>query len=250
MNDFVGKLFSLSGKTAIVTGCSRGIGAEIAISFKKAGANVVCLSRSEKPNSDEIDRDWYKQCDITNRDEFALLCKQVLKDFGQLDILVNAAGITIAEDDTIDNYERFSRTIEVNLLGTYQCAEIAASHMTEGGSIINISSIGSLQGFPGNPGYVASKGGVRMLSKSLALDFGKKQIRVNNLVPGYIKTDMTLKSHSDPELNNERLERMILKRWGVTQDLVGAAIYLASNASSYVTGADVIVDGGWTAKGL
>jgi gluconate 5-dehydrogenase len=122
--------------------------------------------------------------------------------------------------------------------------------MFNGGSIINITSIGSVQGFPGNPGYVASKGGLRMLSKSLAIDFSKDNIRVNNIAPGYILTDMTKDSQTDPVLYQERLDRMIIQRWGRTEDIVGAAIYLASNASSYVTGIDLIIDGGWTAKGL
>ena len=111
-------------------------------------------------------------------------------------------------------------------------------------------SIGSMQGFPDNPGYIASKGGLRMLSKSLAIDLAKDNIRVNNIVPGYISTDMTKGSRNDPVLYEERLERMIIQRWGETEDIVGAVIYLASNASSYVTGIDLVVDGGWTAKGL
>jgi len=210
---------------------------------------VVCLSRSIKPSDDGL-LDCYRQCDITDRKQFELLCAQAVDDYGQLDILVNAAGITIAADHAMDKYERFSRTIEVNLEAIYQCTEVAASYMVDGGSIINVSSIGSLQGFPGNPGYVASKGGVRMLSKSLAIDLGERNIRVNSLVPGYFKTDMTAKSYNDPELYRERIERMIVKRWGNVEDLAGAAIFLASGASSYVTGIDLVVDGGWTAKGL
>ncbi|MAF95752.1 MAG: 2-deoxy-D-gluconate 3-dehydrogenase [Rhodospirillaceae bacterium] len=249
MSRFVNKLFSLSEKTAIVTGCSRGIGAEIATAYKKAGANVVCLSRSAEPSNGDI-RDCYRQCDITDREQFASICSQTIEDYGCLDILVNAAGITLPIDDSVDKYESFSSTIKVNLLATYQCIEEAAACMIDGGSIINVSSIGSFQGFPGNPGYVASKGGIHMLSKSLALDLGEQNIRVNNLVPGYIKTDMTIRSYNDPELHRERLERMIIKRWGRVEDLVGAAIFLASDASSYVTGSDLVVDGGWTAKGL
>jgi len=105
-------------------------------------------------------------------------------------------------------------------------------------------------GFPGNPAYVASKGGVRMLTKALALDLAEHNIRVNNLVPGYIRTDMTEASFQDPIRYDERLQHMMIKRWGVTEDLAGAAIYLASNASNYVTGSDLLVDGGWTAKGM
>ena len=249
MSQFVENLFSLSGKTAIVTGCSRGIGAEIAAAYKKAGANVICLSRSAEPSNRNM-RDCYRQCDITDKELFSSVCRQTVEKFGCLDILVNAAGITMSSVEIMDKFERFSKTIEVNLVATYQCAEVAASYMVEGGSIINVSSIGSLQGFPGNPGYVASKGGVRMLSKSLALDLGEQGIRVNCLVPGYIKTDMTLNSYNDPALHHERLRRMIIGRWGNVEDLVGAAIFLASDAALYVTGIDLVVDGGWTSKGL
>mgnify|MGYP003988317807 FL=1 len=146
--------------------------------------------------------------------------------------------------------ERFSKTLSVNLLATYQCCEIASKFMNKNSSIINVTSIGSMLGFPGNPGYVASKGGVMALTKSLAIDLSPMSIRVNNIVPGYIKTGMTLKSFKDKELYNERLNRMIIKRWGSVEDITGAAIFLASNSSSYVTGTDVIIDGGWTAKGM
>jgi NAD(P)-dependent dehydrogenase (short-subunit alcohol dehydrogenase family) len=249
MSGLVEKLFSLSGKTAIVTGCSRGIGAKIAEAYKNAGANVLCLSRSERPSNKNM-YDCYQQCDITNKEMFSSLCLQAVEKYGRLDILVNAAGITVPAVESMDKFERFLKTIEVNLVATYQCAEVAASYMNEGGSIINVTSIGSLQGFPGNPGYAASKGGVRMLSKSMALDFGEQDIRVNSLVPGYIKTDMTASSFNDPDLHRERLDRMIMNRWGKTEDLVGAAIFLASDAASYITGIDLVVDGGWTAKGL
>ena len=118
------------------------------------------------------------------------------------------------------------------------------------GSIAVVTSIGALQGFPGNPAYVASKGGLRMLSKALALDWGELNIRVNALAPGYIETDMTKGSFNDPAKREARSARTMLGRWGKASELVGAAIFLMSDASSYMTGADLVVDGGWTAKGL
>ena len=122
--------------------------------------------------------------------------------------------------------------------------------LSGGGSIINITSIGSTLGFPGNPSYGASKGGLRVLTKALANDLGDENIRVNNLAPGYIRTDMTEISFKDERKNKARLQRMLLGRWGEITDLCGAAIFLASDASSHVTGTDLFVDGGWTAKGL
>ncbi len=118
------------------------------------------------------------------------------------------------------------------------------------GSIINITSLSSEQGFPNNPGYAASKGGIKAFTKSLAIDLGSKGIRVNCVIPGYIKTDMTINSYNQMKTNKERLERIILNRWGNPDDLIGTFIFLISDASKYITGIDLPVDGGWLAKGL
>jgi len=246
MSKFVEKLFSIEGKTAVVVGASRGIGAELALAAKKSGANLVCLSRSSASAIIEL-QDNYHQCDVTDSSSFDDICKQATKQFGSIDIFINAAGVTVSETNK-DN--KFEEIIDINLVASYRCSQIISTYMVNGGSIIHITSIGSIQGFPNNPGYVASKGGLRMLTKALALDFAKNNIRVNSIVPGYISTDMTKISRNDPILYEERLKRMMVQRWGSTEDIVGAAIYLASNASSYVTGTDLIVDGGWTAKGL
>lgn len=249
MNGYLESLFSLQGKTAIVTGCSRGIGSAIAKGFVAAGATVVGLSRSANPDDAAL-ASIYSQCDIRDGGAFEALCKATVSRAGQLDILVNAAGITHSVSGQYDKYEVFANTLEVNLVAAYRCTDIAAGFMREGGAIINVTSIGSFQGFPGNPSYVASKGGLRLLTKALAMDLADKGVRVNNLVPGYTKTDMTKKSHDDPVMHKERLSRMMLKRWGEVEDIAAVAVFLASNASSYMTGTDVIVDGGWTAKGL
>ena len=245
---FVEQLFSIDGKTAVVVGASRGIGEEIAVSFKKAGANLICLSRSSAPDNNELKGD-YQQCDISNPPVFDRICKQAIEKYGSIDIFVNAAGITIPVDKN-NNSTNFDEIVNINLVSHYKCLKIVSKYMFNGGSIINITSIGSVLGFPENPGYIASKGGVMALTKSLAMDLSPKNIRVNNIVPGYIETDMTKKSFKDTELYNERLSRMIIKRWGNVEDIAGAAIFLASNSSSYMTGTDIVIDGGWTAKGI
>jgi NAD(P)-dependent dehydrogenase (short-subunit alcohol dehydrogenase family) len=118
------------------------------------------------------------------------------------------------------------------------------------GCIINVTSINSVLAFPDNPGYVAAKGGLRMLTKALARDLAASGIRVNNIAPGYIRTAMTEASYADPAKNAERVSHMMIPRWGEPHEVAGAAVYLASPAASYVTGIDLFVDGGWTAKGL
>lgn len=249
MSKYVEQLFSIEGKTAIVTGASRGIGGAIASAIRKSGSNLVCLSRSEIPENSELQK-YYCQCDIKDSSAFKQICEKTFKKYGSVDIFINAAGVTLPSDIKDSNDSAFEEAININLVASYKCSKTISEYMVNGGSIINVTSIGSMQGFPNNPGYVASKGGLRMLSKSLALDLSSENIRVNNIVPGYISTDMTKDSRNDSILSQERLDRMIIRRWGLTEDIVGAAIYLASNASSYVTGIDLVVDGGWIAKGL
>jgi NAD(P)-dependent dehydrogenase (short-subunit alcohol dehydrogenase family) len=251
MISYLESLFSLKGKTAIITGAgsSKGIGSDIALAFLKAGANITCVSRSEKPVIKELEK-YYTQCDISNFEKFNKVCTKTIDLYGGIDILVNAAAVSLPSDDFSDQFERFNKTVNINLTSTYKCCEIVSLLMSNGGSIINITSIGAMTGFPDNPGYIASKGGLRALTKALAEDFSVKKIRVNNIAPGYIKTNMTKQSFEKLELYNARLDRMIIKRWGEVDDIVGAAIFLASNASSYVTGIDLVIDGGWLAKGL
>jgi len=252
MSAYLDKLFSLHGKVAIVTGASRGIGAFLVHALTEAGAYTVGIGRSSASENPFFEGSEYCQCDILDHANFAAICGSVFAAKGRVDILVNAAGITLPASEGIDALKMFENTISTNLLAVNSTCQSAVNFMKKigGGSIINVTSIASVMGFPGNPAYVASKGGVRMLTKALALDLAEHNIRVNNLVPGYIRTDMTEASFQDPIRYDERLQHMMIKRWGVTEDLAGAAIYLASNASNYVTGSDLLVDGGWTAKGM
>jgi NAD(P)-dependent dehydrogenase (short-subunit alcohol dehydrogenase family) len=251
MNDYLEKLFSLEGKVAIVTGASRGIGAEIAHGLSSAGATVVGVARSSQPQR-KLPKGNYCQCDILDAEGFEKICKDTNHKFGKINILVNSAGISLPMTEKKNRGKLFNQILDTNLSSIYRCCDTTAEFMelSGGGSIINITSIGSYFGFPKNPGYVASKGGVRALTKALALDYVSNNIRVNNIVPGYVRTAMTEKSYLDDKLNRERVDRMMIPRWGKPQDFIGASIYLSSDASSYVTGTDLIVDGGWAAKGL
>lgn len=246
--DFLGQLFSLDGRAVIVTGASRGIGWALADSFARAGAYVLALARSEKPERPFPEGVEYRRCDVLDAGEFERCRDAVLERRGRLDVLVNAAGITTPGSDLAG----FDRTLAVNLRGPYLCIQAATAAMKPAGrgSIINVTSLGAFRGFPDNPAYVASKGGLSQLTRALAYDLGAAGIRVNNLVPGYIATGMTEASHKDPAAHEQRQRHTLLGRWGVPSDLVGAAIFLASDASVYVTGQDIVVDGGWLAKGL
>ena len=169
--------------------------------------------------------------------------------FGKIDVLINNAGISLEEKSEKKKIENFVKTIETNLISTYKCCETIYPLMKNGGSIINISSIGSLLAMKKNPGYVSSKGGINSMTRSLAEDYSKKKIRVNAILPGYIKTKMTEKSYKNSKKKLET-EKSILNRWGEPNDLIGIVIFLATKSSSFVTGTNIIVDGGFSIKGI
>lgn len=247
-DNLISQLFSLEGRVAIVTGASRGIGWALADGLARAGAKVVALARSRDPEGPFPQAVEYRSSDVTDETAFIKTRDDLMARHGRLDVLINAAGITIPKNDA----EAFDRTIAINLRAPYLCAISTAKAMEKsgGGSIINVTSLGALRGFPDNPGYAAAKGGLNQLTKALACDLGPKGIRVNNLVPGYIATAMTAGSFADRAEHDRRRNHTLLGRWGEPKDLVGAAIFLASGASAYVTGQDIVVDGGWLARGL
>jgi len=249
---YLEKIFNLDNKVIIITGGSRGIGYTLARDLALAGATVVGMGRTKNINYDFSKNASYYECDISNHSVFESLIKNIYNEYGSIDGLVNVAGISIENKNSKNNIKNFNETLQLNLTSLYSACNSVYSLMKEsgGGSIVNVTSIGASLSFPNNPGYQSSKAGLRMLSKSLALDYSAYNIRVNNISPGYIKTEMTKKSFEDKELNSKRVARMIIPRWGEPEDLSGAAIYLLSDASSYVTGIDLVVDGGWMAKGL
>ena len=239
----------LDGKNVIVTGGARGNGAGIANGMVEQGASVVVFDIHKGVN---INTD-YRIVDLIDYQAMEKVFKGVCKDYGHVDVLVNNAGISKGRASEVYSIEDWNSTILVNLTVPFQLGQLAARHMIQrkiSGSIINITSLGAEFGFPENPAYCASKGGLKQLTKALAYDWAKYNIRLNNVGPGYMRTDMTKFSWGDPVLREQRSSHMMLGRWGEPEDLAGICTFLASDYSEYITGQDIYVDGGWTAKGL
>lgn len=259
MMRYLEQLFSLAGKTAVVTGASRGLGHAMAEALLRAGASVILVSANQA-RLDAATSALQAQglpatshcCDLADKVQIRALIEAVRLDPGRVDILVNAAGIT--QGHALFDYpdEAWERTLQVNLSAAFYLARGFAPLMAaqKSGSIINITSINAEQGFPGNPAYVAAKGALKQLSKALAVDLAPHGIRVNTIGPGYFHTDMNSVSWNDPERHAQRSNHTLLGRWGEPEDLAGLVIFLASAASGYLTGQDIYIDGGWLAKGL
>ena len=240
------ELFSIKDKVVIISGTGGGIGKYLQIMMTKLGAIVYGLDKKFEPKDLENPRNIV--CDITNISSLESVFETIFTKHKKIDVLINNAGVTFS-NPSIQDWET---TIKINLTGSFYCSKIASQYMMKlkTGSIINITSINAELGFPNNPAYVAAKGGLKMLGKAFAKDYGQYGIRVNNLGPGYIKTDMTINSYNDEKKKLAREKHTLLKRWGTLDDLLGPCIFLSSDASSYVTGHDLYVDGGWLTNGL
>ncbi|MFA5258962.1 MAG: SDR family NAD(P)-dependent oxidoreductase [Candidatus Pacearchaeota archaeon] len=241
-------LFDLTGKVAIVTGASRGIGQGIAVELARAGADVVIsdiISGEDTINQiKKLKRKTiYVKTDISKKSEVENLIKEAIKNFKKIDILVNNAGIYIP-GNTIDfPEESWEKTMDINLKGPFLCSQAALKYMKKGSSIINISSIAGIEGSGGGAAYSASKGGIRLFTKSLAAEVGSLGIRVNSVHPGLIDTAMT--NGLDKKIKEKLLEKFLIKRAGKPVDIAGPVVFLSSDASSYMTGSEIVVDGGW-----
>ena len=250
---------NLAGKIALVTGAAQGNGRKIADTFISNGAKcfTVDISSSHKENKINTKNFSSKSeikliADLESSENIIFLCSKLKELINKIDIIVNNAGYTYGANLVDYPIEEWEKTMAINLRAPFLLIQnlIKLDLINSGGSIINITSLSAELGFPDNPAYIASKGALKQLTKSLALDLGKKGIRVNAIGPGYVRTNMTKKSWENPQLRKDRTNRMILNNWADPQDIANAALFLASDLSSYITGQDIYIDGGWLAKGL
>lgn len=248
------ELFGLAGKVAIVTGASRGLGRAIAIGLAQAGADVVATDILDVTGTvEEIKKTGRKsigiKVDVTRKEDVAGMVQQTVNKFGKVDLLINNAGIIRISPAETMREEDWDKVINVNLKGEFLCAQEAAKQMINqrSGKIINIASIAGQHASAQSAAYNASKAGVILMTKTLAVEWAKHNIQVNAICLGVFATAMT-----DDFLKDENFLQMIktrvpLARYGKPEELVGAVIYLASKASDYMTGHALVIDGGWTA---
>ena len=245
--------FSVADRVVIVTGATRGIGRAVAEGFLATGAKVALVGRSESilEQLDAGQAGIAIRADVSSAEDRQRIIQQTTERLGTVDVLINNAGITrTGQGEYLE--EDWDDTLSVNLKAPFFLSQLAARQMRDqaGGSIVNIGSIGALVGMPDNPAYQAAKGGLLQLTRAMARDWAGWNVRVNQVNPGYIHTEMSAASFADPEKHRERAAHTMLGRWGTPDDLVGACLFLASAASSYMTGTDINVDGGWIAKGM
>jgi 2-deoxy-D-gluconate 3-dehydrogenase len=247
-------LFRLDGKVALVTGSASGLGAAIAQSLAQAGAIVACHG-NRRPALETAERIGPEasafRADLSSTTGAEDLFQQVHDALGRVDILVNNAGTIHRDAAETTTLESWQQVLQVNLTSVFQLSQLVAKDILSRqatGKIINIASLLSFQGGIRVPAYAASKGGVAQLTKALANEWAPRGIQVNAIAPGYFATSNTEALQADETRNRQILERIPAGRWGQPEDLAGAALFLASRASDYVTGTVLTVDGGWMGR--
>ncbi|HUY70542.1 MAG TPA: SDR family oxidoreductase [Candidatus Baltobacteraceae bacterium] len=253
-------LFKLDGRFGIVTGVSSGLGVAFATALAEAGADlVVCARREEmlRANAEAISKSTGRRivpvvCDMSKEADVVAMIDRAEKEFGRIDILVNNAGTAVAKPETEITEKEWMGVIDVNLNGVFRCSQEVSRRMIKGkvrGSIINIDSIYGVHGdkIPALP-YYASKGGVANMTRAMAVELAPYGIRVNAIAPGFFPSEMTTPVFQDPSILGHIKERTPMGRLGEPWELGGAAVMLASDASTYITGHILLVDGGWDAN--
>ncbi len=251
-------MFDLTGKIALVTGCKRGIGKAMALGLAEAGADIIGVSANLELSGSEVEKEVkalgrkFKayQANFGKRESLYVFIEQVKKDYPRIDILVNNAGTILRDPAAKHSDEFWDEVMEVNLNSQFILSrEIGKGMLSQGsGKIIFTASLLSFQGGINVPGYAASKGGIARLTMALANEWAGKGINVNAIAPGYISTDNTEALRNDPDRSNSILGRIPAGRWGEAEDFKGPVVFLASEASNYVHGTILTVDGGWMGR--
>ncbi|MBB4079561.1 2-deoxy-D-gluconate 3-dehydrogenase [Lewinella aquimaris] len=250
--------FSLAGKTAVVTGCKRGIGFAMATGLAEAGADIIGVSASLESSGSAIEKAVTEigrkftayQCDFGNREALYAFIEAVKADHGTPDILVNNAGTILREPAATHSDEYWDRVIEVNQSAQFILAREFGRDMIERGSgkVIFTASLLTFQGGITVPGYAASKGAIGQLTMALSNEWAGKGVQVNAIAPGYIATDNTQALQDNAERSTAILGRIPAGRWGKPEDFKGPTVFLASSAADYVSGTVLVVDGGWMGR--
>jgi 2-deoxy-D-gluconate 3-dehydrogenase len=249
-------LFDLSGKVALVTGGAKGLGGGIALGLAGAGADIAVVTSNDKSREVQQQIEGLGRkvhtivADLGDESKLQGVVDEALAHFGRIDILVNNAGI-IRRTPAVDHAAQdWNDVLNLNLNASFFLCQLVGRHMIERGSgkIINIASMLTYQGGINVPGYTASKHAIAGVTKALANEWASKGVNINAIAPGYMSTDNTAAIRADEERNASILARIPAARWGTTEDLQGAAIFLASKASDYMNGHVLCVDGGWMAR--
>lgn len=249
-------MVSLAGKVMLVTGGARGIGRATAELSKRCGAEVACcdVTIDEALHGTSADGILWLKADVSREEDCEALVGTILERLGRLDVLVNNAGILEVTQRTVrQDVESWKRIMDVNLLGTFLMSRAAARAMVSRGipgSIVNVSSVTGLVGFRASNAYGVSKAAVGMLTKTLCADLASRQIRVNAVAPGFVSTAMTTDLYQNTKLEKDSfIKRIPLERFGDADEVAKTIVFLASDWASYITGAVIPVDGGWSAFG-
>jgi NAD(P)-dependent dehydrogenase (short-subunit alcohol dehydrogenase family) len=250
-------IFSLAGRRILLTGASRGIGRRLALGMAAHGGEVYCVARSEDLLASVVEeirgaggKAGYRAANLRGEQEIQATVAAMVDELGGIDVLVNNAADD--HDSSIEDTppELFSRVLELNLTSAYLFCRAAGEHLKAdgGGKVINVASLLAHVAVRDNSAYVSSKHGLLGLTRSLALEWARQGVQVNALCPGFIETEMTAHVWGDEAANRWILKRTPMGRWGQPDDLLGAAVFLASGASDFVTGSSLTVDGGYTAQ--
>ncbi|NMH87945.1 SDR family oxidoreductase [Flavivirga sp. Y03] len=250
--------FSLEGKTALVTGCKRGIGKAMAVGLAEAGANIIGVSASLELEGSNVEKEVQAvgksfkayQCDFSNRKDLYTFIEEVKKDNPVIDILVNNAGTILRAPAVEHSDDLWDKVIEVNQNAQFILTrEIGKDMVSRGaGKVIFTASLLTFQGGITVPGYAASKGAIGQLTMAFSNEWAGKGVNVNAIAPGYISTDNTEALRNDQARANSILSRIPAGRWGKAEDFAGPTVFLASEAAAYMNGAIVLVDGGWMGR--